>query len=181
MLNDQNLVFSSAQAVTATAVSTSTYDIEEGLMKTTTFTPSPSAIIGNATYFGEDLGGGRGPGTPSVLVFTGSGTPAAATSLQISLQGAPMNATAFGTGNVSDLVFVPYIQTRAIPLASILSSIRIADFALPRREQGQGLPRFLNLNYIVAGSNFTGLTLTSLINLGDTSAQTTLGNYASNY
>lgn len=181
MLNDQNLVLSSAQAVTATAASTNTYDAEIGNTVTTTFTPAPAAIIGNATYFGEDLGMGRGVGTPTVQVFTGTGTPAVATSIQIALQGAPMNGTAFASGNVSDLVFVPYIETRGIPLASILASIQLAEFALPRREVGQVLPRFYNLNYIVVGSNFTGLTLTSYINLGDTSAQSTLGQYASNY
>lgn len=181
MLNDQNMVLSSAQAITATAASTNTYDIEIGNTVTTTFTPSPNAIIGNATYFGEDLGLGRGVGTPTIQVFSGAGTPAAATSLQIALQGAPMNNTAFASGNVSDLVFVTYIETRGIPLASILSSIRLAEFDLPRREIGQALPRFYNLNYIVAGPNFTGLTVNAYINLGNTSAQTTLGQYAANF
>lgn len=180
-LNDQNLVFSSAQAVTATAASTNALDLEQGLPVTTTFTPAPAQIIGNVTYFGEDLGLGRGKGTPAIEVFSGSGTPAAATSLQISFQGAPMNNTAFGSGNVSDLTFVPYIQTRAIPLASILASNRIAAFDWPRREVKAAMPRFVNLNYIVVGSNFTGLTLTSLVNLGGTSAQDSLGQYAANY
>lgn len=180
-LNDQNLVFSTAQAVTATAASTNTYDIQQGLMVTTTFTPTPNQIIGNATYFGEDLGLGRGKGTPAVEIFSGSGTPAAATSLQIQFRGAPMNSTAFGTGNVADLTFVAYIETRAIPLASILASSRLAAFDWPRREVAQAMPRFVNLNYIVAGSNFTGLTLTALVNLGGTSAQDTLGQYASNF
>lgn len=181
MLNDQNMVLSSAQAITATAASTNTYDIEIGNTVTTTFTPSPNAIIGNATYFGEDLGLGRGVGQPMIEVFSGSGTPAVATSLQIAAQGAPMNNTAFASGLVSDLVFVPYIETRGIPLASILASIRLASFALPRREAGAALPRFLNINYIVVGSNFTGLTVNAYINLGDTSAQNTLGQYPSNY
>ena len=181
MLNDQNLVLSSAQAITATAASTNTYDIEIGNTVTTTFTPSPAQIIGNATYFGEDLGLGRGVGTPTIQVFSGSGTPAVATSLQIALQGAPMNGTAFASGNVSDLVFVAYIETGAIPLASILASSRLAEFDLPRRQVGAALPRFYNLEYTVGGSNFTGLTVTAFINLGDTSAQASLGQYASNY
>lgn len=180
-LQDQNLVLSNAQAVTATAASTNTYDLETGLLVTTTFTKTPAAIIGNATYFGEDLGFGRGKGTPAIEVFSGSGTPAAATSLQVSFQGAPMNNTAFASGNVSDLTFTPYIQTGAIPLASILASSRICVFDYPARQVKIGMPRFVNLNYIVAGSNFTGLTLTSYINLGGTSAQDTLGQYASNY
>lgn len=180
MLNDQNLVFSSGQAVTVTTASTSTYDIlTSALLSSTggTYTVPPNAIIGNATFFGEDLGLGRGKGTPSVEVFTGSGTPGTATSLQVSLQGAPDN----GGGTIAGLAFVPYIQTRAIPLASILSSSRLAQFDFPRREVGQALPRFINLLYTVAGANFTGLSLTSYINLGTSSAQASLGQYPSNY
>jgi len=180
MLNDQNLVFSSAQAITATADSTNTYDILNGALITTsggTYTVPPNSIIGNATYFGEDLGGGRGLGTPSVVGFTGSGTPAVATSLTVALQGAPDN----GGGTLAGLTFTTYIQTGAIPLASILASIRLFEFDLPKRQVGLGLPRFIKLNYAVGGSNFTGLTLTSYINLGDNSAQPALGLYPSNY
>lgn len=180
-LQDQNLVLSSAQAITATAASTNIYDIEIGNTITTTLTAVPNMIIGNATYFGEDLGLGRGVGTPAIEVFSGSGTPITATSLRISAQGAPMNVTAAGTGNTSDLTFVTYIETDAIPLASILASSRLAAFDLPRRRVGEVMPRFLRLNYTVAGSNFAGLTVTSYINLGGTSAQTTLGQYPSNY
>ena len=182
MLTDQNLVFSDGQAITATAASTNTYDIELGTMITTALTAVPAAIIGNATYFGEDLGLGRGVGTPTAVVFTGSGTPITATSLQIAFQGAPLNATAAGNGLVSSLVFTVYIETDAIPLASILASIRLAEFDLPRRSPpGVAMPRFLNFNYTVGGSNFAGLTLKTYIALGDTSAQNTLGQYASNY
>lgn len=179
-LNDQNLVFSQAQAVTATAVSTNTIDLLQGLSLNTaagTYPVPPNAIVGNAQYFGEDLGLGRGVGTPTVEVFTGAGTPAAATSLAVAFQGAPDN----GGGTIAGLTFTPYMSTSAIPLASILSSIRLAAFDLPQRRAGLGLPRFINLNYTVVGTNFTGLTLTSLINVGGGSAQGTLGQYPSNY
>lgn len=182
MLNDQNLVLSNAQAITATAVSTNTYDILNGaslLSASGTYAVPPNSVIGNASFFGEDLGLGRGVGTPQVVGFTGSGTPAAATSLTVQLQGAPDTLAA--AGNVTGLVFVPYIQTRAILLASIVASRRLFAFDFPRRQEGDGLPRFINLNYVVAGSNFTGLTITSYINLGETSAQATLGQYPSNY
>jgi hypothetical protein len=178
MLNDQNLVLSSAQAITATAQSTNAYDIlNHGTLAVASGAYTTNSIIGNATVFGEDLGGGRGMGTPDIVVFTGSGTPITATSLQIAAQGAPDA----GTGNTSGVTYVTYQETRAIPIASILASIRLAEFDLPKREQGQAMPRFIALNYIVGGSNFSGLTLTSYINLGDTSAQTTLGQYPSNY
>lgn len=180
-LQDQNLILSSAQTITATAASTYVYDLETGAQLTTTFTKSPNAIIGNATYFGEDLGLGRGVGTPAIEVFSGSGTPITATSLQVAAQGAPMNDTAFASGNISDLTFTVYQETGAIPLASILASIRLCAFDLPRRQVGSALPRFINLEYTVGGSNFSGLTVTAYINLGGTSAQATLGQYPANY
>ena len=55
------------------------------------------------------------------------------------------------------------------------------SLAFPKRTLGQGLPRFINLNYIVVGSAFTGLTLTADISLGQDEAIGTLGQYASNY
>ena len=104
-LMDQNLVFSSAQAVTASAASTNTYDIELGTMVTTTFVVPASVpmISGNATYFGEDLGLGRGVGTPAVEVFSGAGTPITGSGLTVEFRGAPMNPTAALSGAVSDL------------------------------------------------------------------------------
>lgn len=180
MLNDQNLVLSSAQAINGTTPSTFCIDLLNGAPISTsggTYTVPPNAIIGNASFFGEDLGHGRGMGTPSIVGFTGPTTPGVGTSLQIKFQGAPDN----GGGTIAGLSFVDYDLTPVIPLASILASIRLFEFAFPRRPQGAGLPRFVQLDYVVVGANFTGLTLTSYINLGDTSAQTTLGQYPSNY
>ena len=178
MLADQNLVLSSAQAITATAQSTNAYDIlNGGTLAVASGAYTTNAIIGNATVFGEDLGLGRGVGTPTIEVFSGAGTPITATSLDIQLQG----AVDPGTGNTSGCTYVAYIGTEAIPLASILASNKIATFDWPRREITQALPRFVSLNYTVVGSNFTGLTLTSYINIGGGNAQDTLGQYASNY
>jgi hypothetical protein len=177
-LMDQNLLLSSAQAITATAQSTNAYDIlNGGTLAVASGTYTTNAVIGNASEFGEDLGLGRGKGTPAIEVFSGSGTPAAATSLQIAAQGAPDA----GTGNTSGVTYVTYLETGAIPIASILASNRLAAFDFPRRQVGAALPRFIALDYIVVGSNFTGLTVNAYINLGGTSAQSSLGQYASNY
>lgn len=187
-LQDQNLVLTGttgvqgSQAITATAASLFTYDILNGqalLTASGTYTVPPNSIIGNSSFFGEDLGLGRGMGTPQVVGYTGSGTPAVGTSLTVQLQGAPDTLAAAGA--ISGLVFVVYIQTRVILLASIVASRRLFAFDFPRRQEGDGLPRFINLNFVVGGSNFTGLTVTAYINLGETSAQATLGQYASNY
>lgn len=182
MLMDKNIQFSNAQAITATAASTSTYDLETGLLVTTTFTPSPNAIIGNATYFGEDLGLGKGQGTPYVIVKqVNASTAATGTSLQVSFQGAPMNVTAFGSGNVSDLVFVPYLFGPSIAAALLTSNSEIFAFAWPARKIAQAMPRFVNLEYTVGGSNFTNLTVDADVSLGVDSAQGTLPQYPANY
>ena len=177
-LMDQNMVLSSAQAITATAQSTNAYDIANGgTLAVASGAYTSNFIDGNATVFGEDLGLGRGVGTPAIEVFSGSGTPAGATSLDIQLQG----AVDPGTGNTSGCTYVAYLGTEPIPLASILASNRLTAFDFPRRRVGTAMPRFIALNYVVAGSNFTGLTVTAYINLGGTSAQAALGQYASNY
>jgi len=185
-LQDQNLVLTGVtttqgyQTITATAVSAFTYDILNGVAianSVGTYTVPPNSIIGNATFFGEDLGLGRGMGTPQVVGYTGPGTPTTATSLTVQLQGAPDN----GGGTIGGLTFAVYIQTRAILLASIIASRRLFAFDFPRRQEGDGLPRFINLNFLVGGSNFAGLTVEAFINLGETSAQASLGQYAANY
>lgn len=175
---DQNMLLSSAQAITATAQSTNAYDILKGAtLAVASGAYTSNDIIGNASTFAEDLGLGRGVGTPQIEVFSGSGTPAAATSLQIALQG----ASDAGTGNTSGVTYTIYIETGAIPVASILASQRLAGFDLGRVQVKAAYPRFLALNYIVVGSNFTGLTVNSYINVGGNSAQVALGQYASNY
>jgi len=66
-LQDQNLVLSSAQAITATAQSTNAYDIlNGGTLAVASGAYTTNSIIGNATVFGEDLGLGRGVGTPAM-------------------------------------------------------------------------------------------------------------------
>ena len=179
---DAQLQFSAAQAVTASAQSTNFYDQLTGQLLTTTFTPTPTGAIWpvNETYFGEDLGIGKGPGTPRIVVETGT-VFATLTSLQIQFQGAPMNNTAFGSGNRSDLVFVTYIQTDTIAVALLTANTRIASFDWPMRKTGQALPRFVQLNYAVAGSNATTGTINADITLGDDDAQSTLSQYGSNY
>lgn len=178
---DAALQFSNAQAVTASAQSTNFYDQLTGESKTTTYTPTPNAIFSvTQTYFGEDLGIGKGLGTPRVLVNVGTAF-LTLTSLQIQFQGAPENSTSHSTGNRSDLTFVTYIQTDAIAVALLTANTRIASFDWPMRKTGQGLPRFVALNYVVAGSNATAGTITADVTLGDDDATNTLQQYGRNY
>jgi len=178
---DAALQFSNAQAITATAQSTNFYDQLTGQSLTTTYTPSPSAIFSvTETFFGEDLGIGKGLGTPRVLVNVGTAF-ATLTSLQVQFQGAPENSTSHASGNRSDLTFATYIQTDAIAVALLLANTRIAAFDWPMRKTGQALPRFVQLNYVVAGSNATAGTVTSDVTLGDDDATNTLQQYGRNY
>ena len=179
---DANLQFSAAQAVTGSAQSTNFYDQLTGTLGTTTFTPSPAGYIipVNETFFGEDLGIGKGPGTPRVQVNVGTAF-LTLTSLQVQFRGAPENSTAHGTGNRSDLTFAIYMQTDTIALSLLTANTRIASFDWPMRKTGQGLPRFVDLNYVVGGSNATAGTLTADVTLGDEDAQSTLPQYGSNF
>ena len=86
-----------------------------------------------------------------------------------------------GGGTLGGLTFTAYIETGAIPVASILGSIRLAQFDFPRRQVGLGLPRFIQVQYLASTADFTTLTASAYINLGGTSAQTSLGQYPSNY
>lgn len=177
---DARLQFSSSQAVTASAASTYFYDQLTGDQDTTTFNTSPNDVWGQATYFGEDLGIGKGLGTPRVVVNVGTAF-ATLTSLQIAFQGAPNNSTAQTSSNRSDLTFATYIETDAIVTSLLTANTRIAAFDWPMRKTGQALPRFVQLDYIVAGSAATAGTITADVTLGDDDAQTTLSQLSNNY
>lgn len=178
---DKALQFSNAQAITADAASTYMYDQMTGEQDTTTFTTSPNMIQGNVTYWGEDLGIGKGLGTPRVVVNTGT-VFATIVSLTILFQGAPNNVTAQASGNRSDLTFVTYIGTQAIPLSALTANTRIASFDWPMRAtpNAVALPRFVQLYYDVSTSATTG-TITADVTLGDDDAQGTLQRIANNY
>lgn len=177
---DAKLQFSNAQAITASAASTYMYDQLTGDQDTTTFDKTPKDIFGKVTYYGEDLGIGKGLGTPRVVVNVGTAF-LTLTGLTIAFQGAPNNVTAQASGNRSDLVFVPYMSTSEILLAALTANTRIAAFDWPMRASGKALPRFVELYYTVDGSSATAGTVTSDVTLGDDDAQTTLQYYPNNY
>ncbi len=179
---DASLQFSNAQAITATAASTNFYDQLTGQLLTTTYTPTPTGVIWpvTETYFGEDLGLGKGLGTPRVMVATGT-VFATLTSMQVQFRGAPENVTSHASGLRSDLTFAIYIETDAIPLAALTANTLIASFTWPTRQVGKALPRFIDLNYVVAGSNATTGTLNADVTLGDDDAAGTLQQYGRNY
>lgn len=181
MMLDQKLQFSEAQAITATAASTYMYDLLTGESLTTTFTPTPPSDWGNATYFGEDLGIGQGPGTPRVVGSTVAAFAPGTGTVTVQFQGAPENATAHGNGLRSALVWTTYIQTDAVAGSLLTANSEAFSFDWPKRKPGQELPRFVQLNYVVASGPFTGGTINAGVSLGPNDAVGTLGKYSSNY
>lgn len=157
---DINLQFSNAQAITASAASTNTYDLLTGTTVTTTFTAynaSPGQTWGNATYFGEDAG--IGPRRVKLGVWTGTTAFATGTSLQISWQTAPDS----GGTTVSGLTFTNVAYGGAIPVAALTAStqLTVPDYPYDQVALSNPPPRFIRLYYTVAGSNFTTGALTA--------------------
>jgi hypothetical protein len=148
MYLDGNLVFSNPQTITATAASTSIIDLS-GLGSGNTMTN----IIGNATAWGEDIGVGDVPGTPKLMITLGSTNWATGTSLNVQFQGAPDSSGSPGT-------YVTYAESGVILTAALLANAVIFKVDVPEvQPEGGPLPRFLRLNYVVAGSNFTNAVI----------------------
>ena len=74
---------------------------------------------------------------------------AAGTSLQVGLQGAPDN------GSAAPGAWTTWWLSPAVALASLTAGARLYDMDMPRPPAGVGVPRFLRLTYISAGT-FTG-------------------------
>ena len=145
MYLDSQLQFSSGQAITTTAASTSVIDLA-GLGSGTTV----SNIIGNATVWGQDIGVGDVPGTPKLYVTVGTAL-AGGTSLNVQFQGAPDN------GSGSPGTYVTYAESGTIVTASLTANTVIFKIDVPEiQPEGGPLPRFLRLNYVVVGTYTSG-------------------------
>lgn len=156
MQTDSNLIWTgsptgAAQAITSAAVvSTGIYDLATGLMNTgTTFAAAP-LTIGNATFFGEDLG----VGWLRLMMHATIGTVfAGGTSLLIGIQGA---IDTIGAGNFSSLTFLTYAQTGPLLTAQLTAGAMIPLPDWPRRITPAKLPRFIQLLYTPTGTFTTG-------------------------
>lgn len=191
---DASLQFSNSQAITASAASTNMYDSLTGETDTTTFTKAPKDIWGTSKYFGEDLGIGKGLGTPRIVVNTGTVAWTTTTGMTVQFRGAPNNDTAQASGNRSDLAFVTYIQTEEILIAALVINTRICAFDWPMRAINvaaltnptgtvatyQLPPRFYELYYLMDTSAGAG-TVTADVTLGDDDAQAAMPYFASNF
>lgn len=127
MLFDLESMFSDAQAITATAVSTNTLDF--GAVDT------PKHAAGPIT---RDVGRGR----PIPVVVQVVQTFNTLTSLRIDLE--VSDAADFGSG-------VVVVSSITVPLARLTAGERVAPFYLP---EGMN-KRYARLNYVVSGTNPT--------------------------
>ncbi len=160
---DQNLIFSSNQAITSSAGSTFVYDMATGPIAAAggTYLTNAAAglnlTFGNATYFGQDLGIGflrLKMGVWTEAAFAGG------TSLQISWQLAPDN----GSGTIAGLNWTSYATGNAIPTAQLagqLVQIPVPDWPYDIIGGSNPPPRFVRLFYTVGGPNFTAGALSA--------------------
>lgn len=181
MMMDKNNQFSSAQAVTATALSTNALDLLYGsaIASAGAYTSASSMIIGNATKFGMDFGIGNTRGVPRVVgtaiaAFTAGG----AATMQVQFQGAQDSLS----GTLAGYTWVTYGQTDTMAVALLTVSTRLFSFDWPMRKLAAALPRFVVLNYVVAtGPMLTGTITADTTVGGADDALGTLQQYPANF
>lgn len=186
--SDQNLVFSSAQAISSGAgsvASTNFLDLATGTAIAnspgtfTAYTALP-LVWGQATYFGEDLGIGVEKMPIAIYLgvaaFTGSGD-----TLNIQIQGAvDSGGTTYG-----GLTWATYDESGTIALSLLTANAKVYSPWFPHRKiaasgTNGSLPRFLQLNYLIAG----GSTLAGTIQFAgfvQTRDDNDVGNYGSGF
>lgn len=130
---------------TGTQVSSNVIDLGVGINNSTNIA-IPSLTAGGGA---RDMGIGDDPALKllvdvEVAFLTG-------TSLQVNLQGAPESGTTVQTpGSYTTMYTGPVVL-----LASLIIGARLADIDLPRPVPGQPVPRYLQLQYVEAGSAMT--------------------------
>jgi len=145
MILDGLLQFTGANgdSPTATAVSTNVIDLH--------LVGIPVLAAGQGA---RDIGIGDDPAMKLLVQVTATFT--GLTSLQVALQGAPDD----GTGNPG--TFNNWWLSPAYALATLNAGSRLYDMDMPRPPDGLPEPRFLRMNWIVAGTG-TGGTLKAWI------------------
>lgn len=155
MILDSQLQFSATAGDSPTATAVSTNQIDLGIV-IPSGTASGSGIPGTAAGGGaRDIGIGDDPALKIVALVTVNF--ATLTSLQIQVQGAPDN----GSGSPGTLT--TYASGPVVPVASLLAGTLICNIDMPRVAPGVAMPRFLGLNYVVAGSNASAGTLRAFL------------------
>jgi hypothetical protein len=145
MILDGFLQFSGANgdSPTATGVSTNIIDLHMAGI--------PVLAAGQGA---RDMGIGDDPALKLVIWVTTAFT--GLTSLQVALQGAPDN------GSGAPGAFTNWWLSPAYTAAQLTAGARLYDMDMPRPPDGQPVPRFLQVNYTIAGAG-TGGTIKAYI------------------
>lgn len=176
MFLDALVQLSTAQAITATAASTSIYDV------TGAGSGNAPNMIGGVTSSGNaligfDIGAGDGFTIPEVYVDISTAfVSGGGATLTIQLQAAPDN------GSNAPGTYVTITQTAALTVAQLTASASF-QFQVPEVPPstfGEAMPRFYRLNYVVATSTFSAGALNANIVLNPSQA-TKIQNYPANF
>lgn len=176
MFLDALIAFSTAQAITSTAASTSIYDVTGAGSGNATNMISGVTSSG-AALIGVDIGAGDGFIRPSVFVDVSTAfVSAGGATLTVQLQAAPDN------GSNAPGTYVTIFQSAALTVAQLSSSGQVIFPVppIPPTAFGEAMPRFYRLNYVVATSTFSAGALNANMVI-NTETATKLQNYPSNY
>lgn len=150
MFLDASIAFSTAQAITSTAASTSLYDITGAGSGN-----APAMIGGNGNVIGQDIGAGDGVVIPYIYVDVSTAfVSAGGATLTVQLQCAPDN------GSNSPGTYTTIFQTTALAVSQLGAASNV-QFQVPPIPSGTVLPRFYRLNYVVATSTFSAGALSA--------------------
>lgn len=114
----------------------------------------PSSASGGGA---RDIGIGDDPALKLLIQVTTTFTSGGAGTLAIALQGAIDNGAGAPAG------FSTWYSTPAYALATLVAGTRLYDSDFPRPPAGIAIPRFLRVNYTVAGATMTAGNVSSYI------------------
>lgn len=103
----------------------------------------------------RDMGIGDSPSLKVRVLVTTPLVSGGATTLQVQFQGSTDNVT-----------YTTYAESAAIAKAALVQGAHVFDIDVPRTQPGGALPRYLQLNYVVATGPFTAGAVTAGIVLG---------------
>lgn len=105
----------------------------------------------------RDIGIGDDPALKMLVMVTTTFTSGGAGTLQVALQGATDN------GSGAPAAYSTWWTSPAYALATLNAGSRLYDMDMPRPPDGIAMPRFLRLNYIIAGATMTAGTCAAYI------------------
>lgn len=135
MILDSNLNFSSAQAITNSAASSTVTAYDES---------GGNTNIGNVSRFGADFGVGQGKVHPKIVVgISTTFTTTNSATLNIQFQGSTDSSS-----------WTTYVETGALA-AAVLTSGSVVELEWPRKALGAAMPRYVRLYYTVGTGVFS--------------------------